>query len=177
MNNAGHGLYAPLAEADFERLESLVMVNVVALTELTRLYLPQMLSRASTPDKKRILFVASNAGVVPGPFSASYFASKAYAISFAHALYEELRGTGVTVTCATPGAVNTNFATRAHADSVSYFKKGVLDATFVATDIYRAFMKGKRHVVSGLKNKLQAIIFPFAPTALAARMVRKMHGY
>ena len=83
----------------------MLQVNIVALTELTRLLLPGMVARGHG----RMLLVASVAGFQPGPHMAAYFASKAYVLSLGEALAYELRGTGVTVTTLCPGATATEF--------------------------------------------------------------------
>ena len=77
INNAGFGLGGPFAGQEFERLEALCRLNVEALTVLTRAFLPDMLRRA----RGGVLNIASLGGMVPGPYQAAYYASKAYVIS------------------------------------------------------------------------------------------------
>ena len=83
----------------------LLAVNVVALTDLTKLFLPEMVERGHG----RVLNVASTAAFQPGPFMAIYYASKAYVLSFTEAIAEELAGTGVTTTALCPGVVPSGF--------------------------------------------------------------------
>ncbi|HEY5283233.1 MAG TPA: SDR family oxidoreductase, partial [Polyangia bacterium] len=92
INNAGFGTCGPFAESLVEREVEMIDVNIVALMQLTRLFLPEMVAR----KRGRILNIASVAGFVPGPYMATYYASKAFVLSFTEALSEELRGSGVT---------------------------------------------------------------------------------
>ena len=105
INNAGLGGLGRFDQIDPARVGEMLQVNIVALTELTRLLLPGMIARVHG----RIMLVGSVAGFSPGPGMAVYFASKAYVLSLGEALAHELRGTGVTVTTLCPGATATDF--------------------------------------------------------------------
>jgi short-subunit dehydrogenase len=105
INNAGFGLFAPLHEADGGMLADMVRVNVAALVDLTRLYLPKMLQR----DRGAIINVGSTAAFQPVPYMAVYGATKAFVLSFTEAVWAETRGTGVRVTAICPGATQTGF--------------------------------------------------------------------
>lgn len=105
VNNAGFGLFAPLDQADGAVLSDMVQVNVVALVDLTRLYLPGMLAR----DRGAIVNVGSTAGFQPVPYMAVYGGTKAFVLSFTEALWAETRGTGVRVTALCPGSTDTGF--------------------------------------------------------------------
>ena len=91
-----------------ERIRDALMVNIVALTELTRRLLPMM----RTAREGRIINVASRAAFQPVPWFAVYAAAKGYVLHFSEALHEELRGTGVRVTCLCPGPTATDFNRR-----------------------------------------------------------------
>jgi short-subunit dehydrogenase len=105
INNAGLGDLGPFAMSDPVRNEQIILVNVAALTFLTRHLLPQMIARKSGG----ILNVSSSAGFLPIPGFAVYAATKAYVTSFSEALRAELRGTGVSVCALCPGPVHTEF--------------------------------------------------------------------
>ncbi len=107
VNNAGFGVYGMFSDTDGVKEHELLHVNIVALTELTKLLLKPMLERGAG----KILNVGSTAGFVPGPGMAVYYASKAYVLSFSEALANELEGTGVSVTVLCPGPTGTNFKT------------------------------------------------------------------
>jgi short-subunit dehydrogenase len=105
INNAGLGDVGPFATSDPIRNEQIALVNMVALTSLTRHLLPQMIGR----KRGGILNVSSSAGFLPIPTFAIYAATKAYVTSFSEALRAELRGTGVSVCALCPGPVHTEF--------------------------------------------------------------------
>ncbi|HEX7506237.1 MAG TPA: SDR family oxidoreductase, partial [Polyangia bacterium] len=99
INNAGFGSCGPFSQAVLDREVEMIHLNIRALVQLTHLFLPEMLARRSG----RILNVASVAGFVPGPYMATYYASKAFVLSFTEALSAELLGTGVSITASCPG--------------------------------------------------------------------------
>src|SRR5207237_4834697 len=109
VNNAGVGLTGAFAETDLDKELEMIQVNIVALTELTKLLLPGMVAR----KRGRILNIASTAAFQPGPLMAVYYATKAYVLSFSEAIADELRDTGVTVTALCPGPTETGFAAAA----------------------------------------------------------------
>src|SRR5580658_11232472 len=135
VNNAGFGIYGEFAEMPEAEILGQIDLNIRALTELTRLFLPPMIAR----HNGRIMNVASTAGFQPGPLMAVYYATKAYVLSFSEAIANELRGSGVTVTCFCPGATHTGFARRAGMEKSRLFQKlGATSAEKVAEDGYRA---------------------------------------
>ncbi len=105
INNAGLGDLGPFATSDPVLNQQIMLVNIVALTSLTRHLLPQMIAR----KRGAILNVSSSAGFLPIPNFAVYAATKAYVTSFSEALRAELRGTGVSVCALCPGPVHTEF--------------------------------------------------------------------
>jgi short-subunit dehydrogenase len=160
INNAGFGTFGQFAQMPEEEILGQISLNITALTELTRLFLPPMVSRRSG----RIMNVASTAGFQPGPLMAVYYATKAYVISFSEALANELRDSGVTVTCFCPGATHTGFAKRAGTEKSRLFKQvGAMGAEKVALDGYRAVMEGRTLAISGTHNWLVAQSTRFAP--------------
>ena len=109
INNAGHGDYGELATADWPRTDSMIQVNITALTHLTHLLLPVL----ETAGPSAILNVSSLAGELPMPDIAVYAATKAYVTSLTEALRVELRARGITVSALCPGPVHTGFSTSA----------------------------------------------------------------
>lgn len=105
VNNAGFGLNGAEAELPLERVLSMLQLNVVATAELTHRFLVAMRARRAGG----ILNVGSTAAFLPVPYLAAYAASKAFVLSFSHALHEEAKKDGVTVTCLCPGYTKTNF--------------------------------------------------------------------
>jgi hypothetical protein len=151
INNAGLGANGPFDDSDLTRIREMVLVNVLALTELTRLLLPGMVSRR----RGRIMLVGSTAGFQPGPHMAVYCATKAYVLNFGESLAWELRGTGVTVTVLCPGATATNFSHTAKAKNTRLFSlTPVMSSREVARTGYLGMKAGRTVVVTGLINKL-----------------------
>lgn len=149
INNAGFGAFGDFAHMSDQHILGQINLNILALTQLTKLFLPPMLDRRSG----RIMNVASTAGFQPGPLMAVYYATKAYVISFSEAIANELHDSGVTVTCFCPGATHTGFAKRAGNDKSRLFKQlGAMSAQKVALDGYRAVMAGRTLAISGLQN-------------------------
>src|SRR6516162_1548274 len=160
INNAGFGAFGEFAEMPEEEILGQIGLNITALTELTRLFLPTMIARRSG----RVMNVASTAGFQPGPLMAVYYATKAYVISFTEAIANEVRKSGVTVTCFCPGATETGFAKRAGNDQTRLFKQmGAMKVEKVAVDGYRAVMEGRGLAISGAHNWMVAQSTRFAP--------------
>ena len=128
INNAGVGKLAPFAGMPEEAIAGMIDLNVRTLTLLTRALLPDMVARGAG----RILNVASTAAYAPGPLMAVYYASKAYVLHFSVALQNELRGSGVSVTCLCPGPTKTGFQKTADMMDAPMFKKlSTMDAAGV----------------------------------------------
>ena len=169
INNAGFGVYGEFAQMPEEEILGQIDLNITALTELTRLFLPPMIARRNG----RIMNVASTAAFQPGPLLAVYYATKAYVLSFSEAVANELRHSGVTVTCFCPGATHTDFARRAGVENSRLFKKlGGMSAQKVALDGYRAVMEGRTLAISGAHNWLVAQSTRFAPRKLVTAVSR-----
>jgi uncharacterized protein len=169
INNAGFGAFGEFAQMSNDKIVGQIQLNITALTELTRLFLPAMLARHSG----RIMNVASTAGFQPGPLMAVYYATKAYVISFTEALANEVRNSGVTVTCFCPGATHTGFAKRAGNDKSRLFRQlGAMNVEHVALDGYRAVMEGRTLAISGAHNWLVAQSTRFAPRKMVTAISR-----
>jgi uncharacterized protein len=171
INAAGLGVLGFFADTSLEKELETIRVNVLASTELTKLFLPAMLKRR----RGVIVNLASTAAFQPGPLMAVYYASKAYVLSFTEALAEELHGTGVTATALCPGPTITEFQKRAGMEDTLLFS-GLLvsDAAFVARKGYEGAMKGKRVVVPGFANRVLSYGARLGPRRLATRIARKL---
>jgi len=171
VNNAGFGDMAHFWDVPAERYMSTIAVNISALTHLTRLYLTGMMQR----KRGRILNVASTAAFQPGPNVAVYFATKAYVLSLSEALWIELRGTGVTVTCLAPGPTQTAFGELAHMRHTPLFRFSCMQAEPVARAGYEGTMKGKSLVLPGVVNKMLASSSRLWPRKWVAWATGKLH--
>jgi len=172
VNNAGLGDYGPFSTDDLESLRRLIAVNVVALTELTHHYLPDLLATG----RGGVLNVSSTAGFVPGPLMAVYYASKAFVTSLTEALHEEVRGSGVTVTALCPGPTESEFCTVAGLEKSGLFRRyRVTTAAAVARQGYRDYMAGKALSLPGFVNAALPVAIGFAPRAVVRRVVHWLH--
>ena len=171
VNNAGYGRLGEFAKISLEDNLGQIQLNVTALTHLTRVFVAPMIERGFG----KILNVASTAGFQPGPMMAVYYATKSYVISFSEALANELKDSGVTVTCLCPGVTDTGFQGRAGTENTALFRKlRPMDAKTVARDGYRGLMVGKTLVISGLRNWLLAESLRVSPRKLVTAVSRKI---
>lgn len=168
VNNAGIGLYGPFLDYSPEQDGRMLQLNMIFLTELTRLIARSMMERGGG----RILNVASTAAFQPGPLMSTYYASKSYVLSFSEAVNEELRGTGVTVTALCPGPTASGFQAAAAMEGARMLKLAMQTSAEVADTGYRAMKKGKPVVISGFSNKLLAASVRFTPRCIVTRLSR-----
>ncbi|MDP5252689.1 MULTISPECIES: SDR family oxidoreductase [unclassified Vibrio] len=139
INNAGFGGYGPFYQRQFEQDREMVMVNILALTQLTHCFLPEMIVKGSG----KILNVSSTASFLPGPLQATYYATKAYVTSLSEAIAQEVAGSGVTVTALCPGPVDTDFVKRGGLQGVKAWGMAK-SAPHTASVGYQAMLNGKR---------------------------------
>ena len=170
VNNAGFGGAGTFTGTKWSQEAEMMQVNMVALTHLTKLFLPQIRAREGM-----IMNVASTAAFQPGPFMAVYYASKAYVLSFTEALAEELRGTGVKVSCLCPGPVKTNFQKRAYLQGTAMMNSPLMvDVREVARAGYEGLKQGKRVVIPGWKNWMGVQLLRISPREMVTKVVRKL---
>jgi short-subunit dehydrogenase len=178
INNAGLGDSGPFANSDPVRNSEMTLVNVTALTSLTRHLVPQMI----TKHRGGILNVSSSAGFLPIPGSAVYAATKAYVTSFSEALRAELRETDVSVCAVCPGPVVTEFqqvASRQNAQAEVGPKFLVVPVEQVVRDALAALEADRPLVVPGFAMKilmLVARVTPMPVIRLVARLSRSRRG-
>jgi short-subunit dehydrogenase len=170
--SAGVGLYGRLDERGLGELDRMVQLNVGALTALTRLALPAMRARRWG----RILNVASVMAYQPGaPWMATYYATKAYVLSFSRGLAAELVGTGVSVTVLAPGPTGTGFDAQAGAEvDAPYNRLPKMAAAAVARAGYDGMKRGREVVLPGLLTKLLAVTGELPPRGIALAVSRRL---
>jgi short-subunit dehydrogenase len=171
VNNAGFGTYGPFAEIDAEREHELVAVNVDALVRLTHAVLPGMLARG----RGGILNVASTIAFQPGPYQATYGASKAFVLSLSEALWAETRKSGVTVTALCPGPTRTGFVD-ALGEDVSHtaiYRRLAAPEPVVAAGL-KALDKGHAVVIPGWRNRVTSTFGRLTPGSLSALVTGRM---
>jgi uncharacterized protein len=169
LANAGHGLGGAFLDQDFEQARHVVDTNVTGTIYLIQKVGRDMRARGAG----RILITGSIAGFTPGAFQAVYNGTKAFIDSFSFALRNELKDSGVTVTCLMPGATETEFFERAGMEDTKIGQSKKDDPADVAQTGFDAMMKGEGDVVSGWKNKLQTAIASVTPAGILAEQHRK----
>lgn len=170
VNNAGLAHYGPFDKADFKDTGAMLDLNVVALTHLTRLFLPGMIER----EKGGILNVASTAGFQPLPNLSVYAATKAYVLNFSEALSEECRGSGVRVFCLCPGNTLTRFHQTAGIDRKRMFFSA--SAAEVARFALRKFLRtNQSSAIYGFWNKLMIYAERLSPRRLTVFVTGRMY--
>jgi short-subunit dehydrogenase len=169
--NAGIGAGGDFVrENDLRKVLRLIDLNVRSTVHLCKLVAQDMVAR----DEGRILFTSSIASTMPGSYQAAYNASKSFVQSFALALRNELKDTGVTVTSLMPGPTETEFFERADMEDTPIGEGPKDDPAEVARQGFDALMAGKGKVVGGsLKNKAQAAAAKVLPDSVKAQMHRK----
>ncbi|KPH05861.1 SDR family NAD(P)-dependent oxidoreductase (plasmid) [Rhizobium acidisoli] len=170
MANAGCGLGKGFLDQNFGEARKVVDTNITGTIYLIHAIGNQMRSRG----QGRILLTGSIAGFMPGSYQAVYNATKAFINSFSFALREELKESGVTVSCLMPGATETEFFKRAGLMDTAIGQAKKDDAGEVARIGYDALIDGEGDVVSGWKNKLQAAVANVTPASILAHQHSKM---
>ena len=170
--NAGVGVGGDFArETDLQDELNLINLNVVSTVHLAKRVVKDMVSNG----KGRILFTSSIAALMPAPFEAVYGASKAFVHSFAEALRNELKDTGVTVTSLMPGPTDTNFFHRAGMDDTKVAQAQNDDPSVVAKQGFEALMAGKDSIIAGsLKTKIMGIGSKLMPDTVNAELHSKL---
>ena len=168
INNAGFGTTGRFAELDPDRDEAEIRLNVLALSRLTRAALPGMIARGAGG----IINVSSVSALLPGPYHATYGATKAFVNSFTEALHEELRGTGVRVQALCPGFTRTEFQDRAGVTSRSVPSFAWMSPEYVVEKSLAALRRGTLVCVPGPVYQLLTALISLLPRSL----VRSLHG-
>jgi short-subunit dehydrogenase len=169
LANAGHGLGRAFLDQDFDDVRHVIDTNITGT-----IYLIQKVGRdMRARGEGRILVTGSIAGFIPGAYQAVYNGTKAFIDSFSFAIRNELKDTGVTVTCLMPGATETEFFERADMmdTKVGTMKKD--DPADVAKTGFDAMMRGDGDIVAGWQNKLQTAIASVTPAGILAAQHRK----
>ncbi len=173
INNAGFGGRGEFAQRTMEEDISMLAVNVVTLTKLVKLFLPDFLHRGSG----RILNVSSTAALTPGPLQAEYYATKAYVTSLSNAIWQEVQGTNISVTALMPGAMTTGFAATSGMGDTALFANAVAPKA-VAEAGYNGMMKGKLNVIAGLTfwQKPMMMLMPLMPKKMVMKLIQQMQS-
>jgi short-subunit dehydrogenase len=171
INNAGFGGIGKFYKRDWEIDQQMILLNIMALTHLCRLFIPDFVKR----NEGKILNVSSTASLMPGPMQAIYFATKAYVTSLSNAIAQELSETNITVTNLMPGATATGFGKTSGMDKTSLFDQTATSEEVAQTG-YDAMINGDINVKAGLRFSQKAMLaaIPFTPKKLLLKMIEKM---
>ncbi len=171
INDAGASTYGKFAtETDWEQEKAIIHLNVLATTQLTKLFLRDMVGR----NEGRILQVASLVSITPFPLMSVYAATKSYIWNLTQSLIDEIKDTNVTMTALMPNATATNFFREAGAPKLNV-EDMMDDPAMVAKDAYKALMKGEAKVIpGGAGNKFQEMMAYITPQESLAAGMRKL---
>lgn len=169
LANAGIGLGGAFLDQDFDEVGHVIDTNITGTLYLVQRVGIDMRSRG----EGRILFTGSIAGFIPGSFNATYNGTKAFIDSFSFALRNELKDTGVTVTCLMPGATQTEFFERAGMLDTKIGQSKKDDPADVAKAGFEAMMNGEGDVVAGWKNRVMSAAAFITPSDVLAEQHRK----
>jgi uncharacterized protein len=175
VNNAGFGGVGAFTHREHDADMRMVAVNVAALTDLTKRFLPGMVARG----RGRVLNVASTAAFQPLPGQAAYGAGKAFVLSYTQSLVGELRGTGVSATALCPGPVHTGFGETAgfgKEDAEAALPKMMwVSAAAVAKAAVDGLDRGRLVVIPGAANRVAATFAQITPRSLLVPLLAKNH--
>jgi short-subunit dehydrogenase len=169
VNNAGFGMNGPFHRLALERELDVIRLNVQVLVELTGLCLPGMVER----KRGAVMNVSSLGAFAPGPYMATYCATKSFVLSFSEAIAEEVRGTGVQVLCVCPGFTRTEFQDKADVDVSTIPSFAWMSAEEVADQAVRGIGHGPV-LVNGLMNSMMARVTKVVPHSMLNRLVSTM---
>ncbi|MGH2642981.1 MAG: SDR family NAD(P)-dependent oxidoreductase [Chitinophagaceae bacterium] len=171
INNAGFGDFGLFYTVEWDKAYRMINLNITSLTQLTYLYLKDMINMGSG----RIMNVASTAAFQPVPTMSVYSATKAFVLSFSEAVNNEVKDKGVTITALCPGPTSTGFRTAAAMEKSGLFKDGKsAGAKEVAEYGYKAMMSGKPVAIHGIKNLFMARAANLLPHKIVINTTRKM---
>jgi short-subunit dehydrogenase len=169
--NAGVGQGGAFIDTDLADDQEIIDLNITSTVQLAKLVLREMVGRG----EGKVLITSSIASTMPGSFQPIYNASKSFLQSFAEAVAEELKDTGVTITSLMPGPTDTNFFHRAEMDDTPVGEGKKDDPAQVAAQGFAALMDGKNKIVAGsLKTKVQGALNDVLPDKVKAKAHRAM---
>jgi short-subunit dehydrogenase len=166
INNAGFGVYGSFIEIPWEREQEMLLLDIVALTHLTKLFVRDMVAR----NAGYVLQISSIGAYQPSPTYATYSAAKAFVLSFGEALNYELRGTKVKVCVLSPGVTETEFLAVAGQRRTLYQRLSMMQSRPVAEMGIDAMLRGRPSKVAGIMNAATAWSLRFVPRRLQAAM-------
>ena len=168
INNAATGCCGAFSDEDPQAIEELITLDLYTPTILTRLFLKDMQAKGHG----RILNVASIAALMPGPYMATYYASKAYLASLSKALSAERKNPAISITTLYPGPLNTGFLKASRLQSSKVASLFTASAAKTAKKGYDAMLRGRRQSFCGMKWWLYVLmrLIPIIPETLVLKI-------
>lgn len=171
INNAGFGHHGPFEESDPLTIDSMIEVNISALTSLCAFVIPAM----KAAQEGEILNVASMAAFTPGPYMAQYYATKAYVLSLSMALHEELKPFGIKVSALCPGPTHTEFGKVAAYQNDSGIQSALSMSSLPVVQMsIKALEKNRSVAVPGVSNKVLRVLMKLIPKGLSAKVLKNI---
>jgi uncharacterized protein len=170
INNAGFGVYGDFLDTDWENTQKMLMVDIMALTQLTKVFGDAMKKR----NRGNILLVGSIGAYQPCPTYAAYGAAKAYVMNFGEALNSELRGSGVKVAVLNPGVTATEFLKVAGQKPTAYQRLAMMKSRPVAEVGVKAMLAGTPSIVPGFFNKIMIWSSKLLPRVVQTRVAHML---
>ncbi len=171
INNAGFGIYGMFNDSDLNAQKDMLNLNVIALMNLTHLFVQDMIKRGTG----KVLNVSSTAAFQPLPIMSTYAASKTFVLHFSEAINNELKDKGVSVTALCPGVTESEFHEVAHNTESKLIKESKMASSYeVARCGYDAMLEGKSFVIHGTSNYLKALSTRFASRDSVIKVSRKI---
>ena len=173
VNNAGYGLSGPFEKHDVAANTNMMQLNMLTLVQLCQLFLPVL----RLQPKAFIMNIASSAAYQAVPGLSLYAATKAFVLSFSRGLRQEQAKSGISVTCISPGATDTDFVVRAQLGEkgLKAANKVNMTADDVARIAVEGMFAGKAEVISGVINKLGAFLVWLLPKGLVEKTAMKIY--
>lgn len=172
INNAGFGIFGDLITNDPNKLENMLVLNIITLSKLTQSFAKKMAQNGGG----HIINIASTAAFQPIPSLAAYAATKAYVMNFSDAIAYELKNKNVKVTTISPGATQSEFGVAAGFGADTDFFNKMPTSKDLAQFIYKSMVLNKTNAIHGVKNFVLAQSNRFSPrkmtTAIAAKMIK-----
>ena len=167
INNAGFGFSGLFLESSIDNYQDMLNVNVNSLTQLTHLFLADMVDRGAGG----IINISSLASYQPMPYFAIYAATKSYVTSFTIAIYEEYKEKGINVLGVCPGYTKTNFNKRALMSSKPVAGYS-MSAEAVVEESLKSYLKGKPIIINGFTNRFVKRFMSLLPSSVALKMTK-----
>lgn len=168
VNDAGIGLIGKFDHFEIERIEEMLLLNVITLTKLCYLFLPDL-----KKSKGTLINLASQIAFSASPYMSAYAATKSYVLSFTEGIREEYKNEGVKILSLCPGPTYTKFFERTQATS-NDIKFKFRPPSDVVEEAFSALRKNKGTTVVGWENKLSTFLFRFMPRSLTAKLSGNM---